>query len=92
MNKPKGAAGRYDTIYIWVHTKFGAFMQIKGYNAQGQLLKEFQVEKVMPIGQGVWTLQKMQVSSYAPGSDKRLSITDVVFKAPEKAGPKGLKR
>lgn len=92
VNKPKGAAGRYDTIYIWVHTKFGAFMQIKGYNAQGQLLKEFQVEKVMPIGQGVWTLQKMQVSSYAPGSDKRLSITDVVFKAPEKAGPKGLKR
>lgn len=92
INKPKGTTGRYDTIYIWVHTKFGAFMQIKGYNNQGQLLKEFQVEKVMPIGNGVWTLQKMQVSSYAPGSDKRTSITDVVFESPKKAAPKGLRQ
>lgn len=92
VNKPKGAAGRYDTIYIWVHTKFGAFMQIKGYNTQGQLLKEFQVEKVMPIAQGVWSLQKMQVRSYAPDTGKPFSITDVVFEAPKKAGPKGLKR
>jgi hypothetical protein len=92
VNKPKGAAGRYETIYIWVHTKFGAFMKIRGHNTQGQLLKEFQVLKVMEIGNGVWTLKKMQVSSYAPGSDKRLSITDVAFETPKKAGPKGLKR
>ena len=92
VDKPKGTAGRYESVYIWVHTKYGAFMKIRGHDKEGHLLKEFQVEKVMPIGNGVWTLQKMQVSSYAPGSDKRVSITDVVFDAPKKAGPKGLKR
>jgi len=90
INKPKGAAGRYETIYVWVHTKFGAFMKIKGHDKGGELLKEFQVLKVMEIGNGVWTLQKMQVSSYSGG--KRSSITDVVFDTPKKAGPKGLKR
>lgn len=90
INKPKGAAGRYDTVYVWVHTKFGAFMRIRGHDKGGELLKEFQVLKVMEIGNGVWTLQKMQVSSYSGG--KRTSITDVVFDTPKKAGPKGLKR
>ena len=90
INKPKGAAGRYDTIYVWVHTKFGAFMQIKGHDKGGALLKEFQVLKVMEIGNGVWTLKKMQVGSYTGG--KRTSITDVVFDTPKKAGPQGLKR
>jgi len=90
INKPKGAAGRYDTVYVWVHTKFGAFMRIRGHDKGGELLKEFQVLKVMEIGNGVWTLQKMQVSSYSGG--KRTSITDVVFDTPKKVGPKGLKR
>ena len=92
INKPKGAAGRYESIYIWVHTKFGAFMKIRGHNKEGQLLKEFQVLKVMEIGNGVWTLQKMQVRSYAPDTGKPYSITDVVFESPKKAAPKGLKR
>ncbi len=25
VNKPRGSAGRYEVVYVWVHTKFGAF-------------------------------------------------------------------
>lgn len=93
VNKPKGSAGRYDTVYIWVDVKFGAFMQIKGYNSS-RLLKEFKVEDVMEIGGGVWTLKKMQVSTYSgdPGKERRTSVTTVTFDTPKKAAPKGLKR
>ena len=90
VNKPKGTAGRYDTVYIWVHTKFGAFMQIKGYNS-GKLLKEFEVQKVMEIGGGVWTLEKMLVATTDPSTGRRTSITNVVFEKPKKAGPKGIR-
>lgn len=91
IDKPKGTAGRYDTVYVWVHTQFGAFMQIKGYS-NGKLLKEFQVEDVMQVSKGVWTLKKMQVSTNDAVTERRVSITDVVFDTPKKVGPKGLKK
>lgn len=93
VNKPRGTAGRYDTVYIWVDVKFGAFMQIRGYN-NSRLLKEFKVEDVMEIGGGVWTLKKMQVSSYGgdAGKERRSSVTTVTFDSPKKAAPRGLRR
>jgi hypothetical protein len=93
VNKPRGTAGRYDTVYIWVDAKFGAFMQIRGYN-NSKLLKEFKVEDVMEIGGGVWTLRKMQVSSYDgnAGTERRKSVTTVTFDKPKTAGPRGLRK
>lgn len=93
VNKPKGTTGRYDTVYIWVDVKFGAFMQIRGFN-NSRLLKEFKVQDVMQISSGVWTLKKMQVASYTgdAGAERRSSITEVTFDTPKKAGPQGLKK
>ena len=93
VNKPKGTTGRYDTVYIWVDVKFGAFMQIRGFN-NSRLLKEFKVEDVMQISSGVWTLKKMQVASYTgeAGAERRSSVTQVTFDTPKKAGPTGLRK
>lgn len=91
IEKPKGVAGRYDVVYVWVHTKFGAFMRIRGHDKSGGLVKEFQVDDVMQIAKDVWTLRKMQVSSHDPATGKRTSLTDVTFDTPNKAGPKGLR-
>jgi len=93
LNKPKGMAGRYDTVYVWVDVKQGAFSLIKGFN-NSRLLKEFSVEKVMEIGGGVWTLERMKISSFTgePGHERTSSITNLVFKDPNKAKPKGLKK
>ncbi|MES2475334.1 MAG: outer membrane lipoprotein-sorting protein [Verrucomicrobiota bacterium] len=91
VNKPKGSAGRYETIYVWVHRKFGAFMRIRGHDKNGGLVKEFQVEDIMKVADDVWTLRKMQVATCDPSNGRRLSITDMTFDAPKKVGPRGVR-
>jgi hypothetical protein len=91
IDKPRGTAGRYEVVYVWVHRKFGAFIQIRGHDKNGGLVKEFQVEDVMQIAKDTWTLRKMQVATHDPASGRRLSITDVTFDTPKKAGPRGLR-
>lgn len=91
IDKPKGTAGRYEAVYVWVHTKFGAFMRIRGHDRNGGLLKEFQVEDIMQIAKDTWTLRKMQVSSHNPANGRRTSITHVTFDTPNKSGPRGLR-
>jgi hypothetical protein len=91
IGKPRAAAGRYEVVYVWVHKKFGAFMRIRGHDKNGGLVKEFQVEDVMQIAKDTWTLRKMQVATHDPASGRRLSITDVTFDSPKKAGPRGLR-
>lgn len=88
LDKPKGTGGRYDVVYVWIHTKFGAFMRIRGHAKSGVLLKEFEVEDVMQVSKGVWTLRKMQVATIDPASGRRASLTDMVFDKP-KSTPKG---
>jgi hypothetical protein len=80
LDKPKNAVGRYQRVYVWIHTKFGAFMRIRGYDDNGGLLKEFQVEEVMQVSEQVWVLKKMQVATHDPKTERRISITDVIFK------------
>ncbi len=91
IDKPKGASGRYEVVYVWVHRKFGAFMRIRGHDKSGGLVKEFQVEDIMKVDDNVWTLRKMQVATCDPASGRRLSITDVTFDTPKKAGPRGVR-
>lgn len=90
LTKPAGSAGNYFAVYLWVHTKFGAFMKIHGHAKDGALLKEFLVEDVMKVSDEVWTLEKMQVSSYKDG--RRTSITDMVLDKPKKEALKGLRK
>lgn len=91
LNKPGGAPGRYEGVYVWVHTKFGAFMRIRGHDKNGTLVKEFQVEDVMKVGDGTWVLEKMQVATHDPNNGRRQSITDLVFKKPSNKALKGLR-
>ncbi len=92
IDKPKGSSGRYEVVYVWVHTKFGAFMRIRGHDKNGGLVKEFQVEDVMKVTDNVWTLRKMQVATCDPtNGGKRTTITDVTFDTPKKARPKGIR-
>jgi hypothetical protein len=91
IDKPRGVAGRYEVAYVWVHAKFGAFMKIRGHDKTGGLVKEFLVEDIMQIEKNVWTLRKMQVATHDPATGRRISITDVIFDTPKKAGPRGLR-
>ncbi|MFD0892121.1 outer membrane lipoprotein-sorting protein [Luteolibacter ambystomatis] len=90
LNKPAGSGGRYAVVYVWVHTKQGAFMRVRGFDKSGAMLKEFQVDEIMNVGNGVYTLKKMTVSSMA--GDRRTGVTTLLFDKPQDAGgPKGLR-
>jgi hypothetical protein len=91
LDKPKNAVGRYQRVYVWIHTKFGAFMRIRGYDDNGGLLKEFQVEDVMQVSEQVWVLKKMQVATHDPKTERRTSITDVIFKKSSDKELKGIR-
>jgi hypothetical protein len=91
IEKPKGSAGKYDVVYVWVHSKFGAFMKIRGHDKNGGLVKEFQVEDIMKVTDDVWTLRTMQVATHDPATGRRISITDVTFESPKKLAPRGLR-
>ncbi len=91
LNKPKDAAGRYEGVYVWIHTKYGAFMRIRGHDSKGGLIKEFQVEDVMQVSDNVWVLEKMQVATHDPKTGRRVSITDVIFKKPSGKALNGLR-
>ncbi len=89
VDKPKGVSGNYEVVYVWVHTKFGAFMRIRGHDKNGGMIKEFQVEDIMQVDKDVWTLRKMQVATHDPKNGRRTSITDVSFDTPNKIAPRG---
>ncbi len=91
VDKPKGAPGRYEVVYVWVHTKFGAFMRIRGHDKNGGLVKEFEVQEIMNVGDNVYTLRKMQVATCDPATGRRASITDVTFDRPNKVTPRGVR-
>jgi hypothetical protein len=91
VDKPKGAPGRYEVVYVWVHTKFGAFMRIRGHDKNGGLVKEFEVQEIMNVGDNVYTLREMQVATCDPATGRRVSITDVTFDRPNKVAPRGVR-
>lgn len=73
-----GKDGRYSIVYIWVHKKSGALMQVAGYDAQGNMLKRFHVTKLMTIDK-VQTVEKMNVETYEPGKSKVIGISYLEF-------------
>ena len=91
LNNP-GKVGAFGAVYVWVHKKYGAFWRIKAYGRNGKPIKQFQVSAVMqlPDGKG-YTIKTMRISSL--NEDERVrSITDLEFKKPVTAGPKGPRR
>ena len=94
VDKPKPVASRYAAVYVWVSKKHGAFIKVQGYEAKGGLVKEFQVQDVMPLDNNTWGLRKMQVATHDPATGRRASISQVVFDKPasrKAPGPAGLR-
>lgn len=73
-----GKDGRYSIVNIWVSKKYGALMQVAGYDADGDTLKRFHITKLMTI-EKVQTIEKMNVETYKKGSSKVIGISSLVF-------------
>lgn len=86
-----GQGGRYALVYVWVHKKAGALMQVVGYNgaSPAKALKRFQVSDIMQVGDA-YTLRTMRVESYDPVANKVTGVTYLEFEKPTPVGPKGM--
>lgn len=87
-----GQGGRYRLVYVWVHKKAGALMQVVGYNGENpaKALKRFLVNEIMKVGDA-YTLREMRVSSFDPRTNSTVGLTYVEFDKPKKAGPGGVR-
>lgn len=87
VNNP-GDKGDYSVVYVWVHKKFGAFMKIEGFDRTGKRLKRFEVDSVMKLKDGSYTLREMTVASMN-GEDTR-SRSKLRFDKPKRelGGPR----
>ena len=83
-----GKGGRYNIVYLWVHQKYNALMQVVGYDKNGKILKRFHVTELMDVPNGQ-TLKKMKVETFNPANGKAVGITYLEFDKP-KAVRKGL--
>jgi len=84
-----GKGGKYAIVYIFVHQKYNALMQVNGYNKEGKILKRFHVTDLMNVPNGK-TLKKMNVETYNPTKEKVTGITYLEFNEPKPAR-KGLR-
>jgi len=88
-----GRDGNFGVVYVWVNKKYGAFMRIRGHDRKGRLLKQFEVEEVMNIGKGVYTIRKMKVDTMNPTTGRVAGSTWIEFDRPgKKKDPGGLRR
>lgn len=87
-----GRGGNYRLVYVWVHKKAGALMQVVGYNGDNpaKALKRFTVNEIMKVGDA-YTLREMRVSSFDPKTNKTIGLTYLEFDTPKAAKPGGLR-
>ncbi|WP_338687097.1 outer membrane lipoprotein-sorting protein [Haloferula helveola] len=86
VNNP-GAGGAYSVVYVWVHKEFGAFMKIEGFDRNGTRLKRFEVDGVMKLSDGSYTLKEMTVATM--NGDRAASRSKLRFDKPTRTAPGG---
>lgn len=74
--------GPYRQVYLWVHQDSGAMVQMRAYDAQGTLLKEFKVRKAQKYNKA-YILKQMRVYSYNPTTKKVVETTYLEIEDPK---------
>ena len=86
VNNPR-RDGAYALMYVWIHKEFGAFMKVEGFDRAGKRIKRFEVESVMKLPDGSYTLREMKVSTM--DGDRRASSSKLEFDKPTRRVPLG---
>ncbi len=70
---------QYANVFLWVDKKSGALMRMEGYDADGKLVKRFEVVSTQKIDNR-WFLKQMRVEEMQPGTNKVQSRTYLEIK------------
>ncbi len=74
--------GPYRLVDLWVHKDSGAMIQMRAYDGQGRLLKEFKVRKAQKY-KDAYILKQMRVESYNPETKKVSGLTYLEIEDPD---------
>ncbi|HEY5037256.1 MAG TPA: outer membrane lipoprotein-sorting protein [Chthoniobacterales bacterium] len=66
---PPTKSAQYATVVLWVDQESGAILRLEAYNAQGQMVKRFEVVSAQKID-GRWFLKQMRIEEMQPGTDE----------------------
>jgi hypothetical protein len=72
---------QYANIFLWVDKNSGALMRMEGYDANGQIVKRFEVVSAQKIDNR-WFLKQMRIEELQPGTNKVQSRTYLEIKNP----------
>jgi hypothetical protein len=61
-----GKLGPYHAVEVWVDKDSGGMLQLRAYNFDGKMVKEFKVVSGQKID-GAWVLKQMRIESFEPG-------------------------
>jgi len=70
---------QYANVFLWADKKSSALMRLEGYDADGKLLKRFEVVATQKINNR-WFLKQMRVEEMQPGTNKVQSRTYLEIK------------
>ncbi len=70
---------QYANIFLWADKKTGALMRLEGYDADGKLVKRFEVVATQKIDNR-WFLKQMRIEEMQPGTNKVQSRTYLEIK------------
>ena len=70
---------QYANVFLWVDKKSAALMRMEGYDANGKLVKRFEVVATQKIDNR-WFLKQMRVEEIQPGTNKVQSRTYLEIK------------
>jgi outer membrane lipoprotein-sorting protein len=78
LRAPPGES-QYGNILLWIDKNSGALMRMEGYDANGRLLKRFEVVSAQKIDNH-WFLKQMRIEQLEPGTNKVISRTYLEIK------------
>jgi hypothetical protein len=64
----------YASVRVWIAKQSGALLRAEAYDAQGRLVKKFEVISGQKI-EGKWFLKQMRIERYDPGTGGLVSRT-----------------
>lgn len=81
LQAPPGGRSAYREVVLWVGKKNGALVRAEGFDANGKMIKRFEVVSAQVVN-GLWVLQRMRIEAFDPATGKLVSRTTMTIDAP----------
>ena len=75
--EPGGQPSAYSTMELWIAQRANYFVQGKGFDKAGKLVKQFKVVSPQRDPEGGWMLKKMRISTFAPGQPESITYLEI---------------